>query len=83
MLNTLLGPFVISSVFLASVVSHVYGEQQPLQLPATAADWDALKAQVGGRLYPAVPFSKPCYENPVSKECQAVRKGYGDDGKAF
>lgn len=61
-------------------VSLVHGEQQPLQLVATSSDWEVLSSRVGGRLHPAEPFSKPCYEDGNSEDCRAIRKGYGDDG---
>lgn len=68
---------------LLAIFGFAYGEQQPLQVPAIGSDWEALKSRVGGRLHPSVPFSQPCYEDPRSKECQEIQKGYGDDSECY
>jgi len=46
-------------------------------------DWANLKSQVGGRLYPGVPWPKPCFSNynglstqPDETQCQYVQQNY-------
>ncbi|KAF8517612.1 hypothetical protein JB92DRAFT_2905024 [Gautieria morchelliformis] len=63
-----------------------YDSTTPPILTVPPARWAALNASVGGRLFPGVPFAKPCFakyegwESGVEIEgCEGVRRGYGNE----
>jgi hypothetical protein len=65
-----------------------YDSTTPPILTIPPARWTALNASVGGRLFPGVPFAKPCFsryegwESGVEIEgCEDVRRGYGNECK--
>ncbi|KXT17277.1 hypothetical protein AC579_532 [Pseudocercospora musae] len=52
----------------------------------TDAQWKALNTSVGGRLFLATPYAKPCYtfyngvmSTPDTMQCKAVQDGYTDE----
>lgn len=52
----------------------------------TDAQWKALNTSVGGRLFMATPYAKPCYSfyngvmsTPDTMQCKAVQDGYTDE----
>ncbi|KAJ3505423.1 hypothetical protein NLJ89_g7428 [Agrocybe chaxingu] len=59
--------------------------QPPMGLGQTisatlAPDWDALREQVGGRLFQSTPFAEACFSEPFdSPKCIAARKDYRDE----
>ena len=64
----------------------LYDDTTPPIITVPPAAWAALNASVGGRLFPGVPFAKPCfpeYKGWVSsvdtEECEQVKKSYRNE----
>ncbi|KAF7331892.1 Cytokinin dehydrogenase 11 [Mycena kentingensis (nom. inval.)] len=64
----------------AVVVRADESVQQPLSPPAGPVDiWLALNTTVGGRVFQAEPFAKPCFEDSTSEQCKRVQELYQNE----
>ena len=58
-------------------------------LAVPSARWAALNASVGGRLFPGVPFAKPCFfkygvgvSDVETEKCEQVKRMYRNECKS-